>query len=395
MRSRASLRSAVAIVEARRHIAVRVWGALPLWLLAATCVLPTGAAAAGRDALAIHVVSNRADLISGGNALVAVDLPKGVRPSRVTMRLNGSKVTDEFRMRPNGRYEGELEGLRVGGNVLSASAPGADSDRVAIRNHPNGGPVFSGPQVQPWACQNGSKSPKCDAPTTYQYEYKSSVDGGLHPYDPSSPPADVAKTTTQTGKTVPFIVRVETGYQDRDQYKVAALYQPGRPWTAWNPQPQFNHKLLVTHGASCGVDHQSGDAPSVTSDTVAVGSGGSTSSPTTALGMGFAVMSTALDNAGHNCNLATEAESLVMAKEHLIESYGTLRYTIGTGCSGGSLVQQQVANAYPGIYQGILPQCSFPDAWSTASSSPPTTSTAPTSRTRRNGARGSSGHRRR
>ena len=54
-----------------------------------------------------------------------------------------------------------------------------------------------------------------------------------------------------------------------------------------------------------------------------------------------------------------------MAKEHLIDDYGTLRYTIGTGCSGGSLAQQQVANAYPGVYQGILPQCSFPDAWST------------------------------
>ena len=55
-----------------------------------------------------------------------------------------------------------------------------------------------------------------------------------------------------------------------------------------------------------------------------------------------------------------------MAKEHLIKSYGTLRYTIGTGCSGGSLAQQWIANAYPGIYQGILPTCSFPDAWSTA-----------------------------
>ncbi len=55
-----------------------------------------------------------------------------------------------------------------------------------------------------------------------------------------------------------------------------------------------------------------------------------------------------------------------MAKEHLIERYGTLRYTIGTGCSGGSLTQQWVANAYPGVYQGILPTCSFPDAWSTA-----------------------------
>ena len=29
-----------------------------------------------------------------------------------------------------------------------------------------------------------------------------------------------------------------------------------------------------------------------------------------------------------------------MAKEHLIDHYGTLRFTIGTGCSGGSLAQQ-------------------------------------------------------
>ena len=149
-------------------------------------------------------------------------------------------------------------------------------------------------------------------------------------------------------------MRTETGYQNRDQYKIAVLYQPDKAWEAWAPQKQFNHKLLITHGASCGIDHQAGEAPGVTD-----GNGG------TALGLGFAVMSTALDNAGHNCNIATQAESLIMAKERLVERYGTLRYTIGTGCSGGSLTQQQVSNAYPGIYQGILPQCSFPDSWST------------------------------
>ena len=71
-------------------------------------------------------------------------------------------------------------------------------------------------------------------------------------------------------------------------------------------------------------------------------------------------MSTALNNAGHNCNLITQAESMVMAKERLVEQYGELRYTIGTGCSGGSLTQQQVANAYPGLYQGILPRARSP-----------------------------------
>jgi hypothetical protein len=83
-----------------------------------------------------------------------------------------------------------------------------------------------------------------------------------------------------------------------------------------------------------------------------------------ALGLGFAVMSTALDNSNVNCNPALQAESLVMAKEHLTETYGEIAYTIGTGCSGGSLAQQWIANAYPGIYQGIIPQCSFPDAGS-------------------------------
>ncbi|MFL5893332.1 MAG: DUF6351 family protein [Solirubrobacterales bacterium] len=335
------------------------FGTLAISLICAACAWPASALAAGSAGLEIQVLSNRADVISGGDALVAVQVPTGVRPGQIRMTLNGRGVTGAFAERADGRYEGRLKGLRMGRNVLTASAPDADGDSAVIRNHSIGGPVFSGPQVQPWACTNESKRPKCQAPTTYEYEYKSSVDGQLHPYDPDNPPSDVAKTTTQTGKTVPFIVRVETGYQDRDQYKIAALYQPGKPWQPWNPQPQFNHKLLITHGASCGIDHQSGEAPSVTGDTLG------SSSPTTALGMGFAVMSTALDNAGHNCNLATEAESLVMAKEHLVETYGTLRYTIGTGCSGGSLVQQQVANAYPGIYQGILPQCSFPDSWST------------------------------
>jgi hypothetical protein len=334
--------------------------ALAAFALIAACAWPAGALARGTGGdLQIRVLSNRADLISGGEALVEVGLPSGVRPAAVRVKLGDANVTGDFAKRANGRYEGLVGGLRLGRDILTASAPGGLRDRAVIRNHPIGGPVFSGPQVQPWVCQNGSDHPKCNAPTTYEHQYRSSVDGQLHPYDSDNPPSDVATTTTQTGETVPFIIRIETGYQDRDQYKIAVLHQPGEPWRPWAPQPQFNHKLLITHGASCGIDHQSGDAPSVTGDTLG------SSSPTTALGMGFAVMSTALNNAGHNRNLATEAESLVMAKEHLVEQYGTLRYTIGTGCSGGSLVQQQVANAYPGIYQGILPQCSFPDAWST------------------------------
>jgi hypothetical protein len=113
-----------------------------------------------------------------------------------------------------------------------------------------------------------------------------------------------------------------------------------------------------------------------------------------ALGRGFAVMSTALDNNGHDCNIAVQAESLMMAKERLVEQYGEIRYTIGTGCSGGSLVQQQISNAYPGIYQGLLTTCAYPDTFSAARSSPTTTCCAPTSRIRRSGGSASRGRRR-
>jgi hypothetical protein len=346
---------------------MRAKALLAATIVAALVVAGTGGAQAA-GTLSVRVLSDRANLISGGEALSTVVLPTGVAPSSVTVTLNGTPVTGQFAMRPNGSFEGLVPGLQPGSNVLRAEAPGSTAGQITIVDHAIGGPVLAGPQVQPWVCKNtNATDAQCDAPTTYTYEYKSSVTGTLLPYEPSNPPPDVAATTTDNGQTVPFIIRIETGYQDRDQYQIAVLYQPGRPWEAWAPQPQFNHKLLITHGASCGIEHQSGTAPSVTSDTVGVpGVESQTASPTTALERGFAVMSTALDNAGHDCNLATEAESLIMAKEHLIDHYGTLRYTIGTGCSGGSLVQQQVANAYPGVYQGILPQCSFQDSWSNA-----------------------------
>ena len=315
--------------------------------------------------LKIQVLSNRADLISAGDALVAISHAKGVKPADISVKLGGRDITEAFAQRENGRFEGLVTGLELGGNKLRALLPDGRGAQITITNHPNGGPVFSGPQIQPWKCQATAKDAQCNEPVKYEFQYMSQA-GSWQSYDPSNPPSDVQTTTTDQGKTVPFVIRTETGYQDRDQYTISVLYDPKKPWTAWAPQAQWNHKLLITHGASCGIEHQSGTAPSTTGDTVGVPGGPSVgASPTTALGRGFAVMSTALDNSGHNCNLVTQAESLVMAKERLVEQYGQIRYTIGTGCSGGSLAQQHIANAYPGIYQGILPQCSFPDAWST------------------------------
>jgi hypothetical protein len=306
----------------------------------------------GRHGAAIRIatVANRADLVSAGDALVRIT---GAAEHKLTVRLNGRNVTSSYRKHSDGKGLGLLTGLRLGRNVVTATLRNGHGARLVLTNHPQGGPDFSGPQIQPWACQAGAKDKKCDAKATFAYSYVDQA-GQSHSYDPKNPPpsAEIADTTTTDGVTVPFIYRVETGYIDRDQYSIATLWQPGKPWAAWAPQKQFNHRLVITHGASCDTTYGAGSAPSV-SDTKIVGGG-------------FLVMSNALDNAGHNCNLVTQAESLVMTKEYAIDHYGTVRWTIGSGCSGGSLVQQQVANAYPGIYQGITPQCSFTDAWSSA-----------------------------
>ena len=55
----------------------------------------------------------------------------------------------------------------------------------------------------------------------------------------------------------------------------------------------------------------------------------------------------------------------MMLKEHIAETYGAIRYTIGTGCSGGSIQQYVIAADYPGLLDGIQPNCSFQDSWTT------------------------------
>src|SRR4051794_33696180 len=90
----------------------------------------------------IKVLSNRADLISGGDALVQVVLPEGADPSKVRVDVDGRDVTSAFRVRPDGRFLGLVPGLVAGENLLTVHGSGASAE-VTITNHPIGGPFFS------------------------------------------------------------------------------------------------------------------------------------------------------------------------------------------------------------------------------------------------------------
>ncbi|KPQ01538.1 DUF6351 family protein [Marinobacter sp. HL-58] len=332
----------------------------------------------------IRVLSNRPDLISGGDALIEID---SAQTDETKVHLNGEDVTSAFSAIENGALRGLITGLERGENELKVVAGKGGVLRKTIINHPKGGPVFSGPQVQPWDCTNANAvDDQCNQPPEFELKYvpQSKFDlfaesfdpqspglpGAFLPYDPENPPPsdDIARVTTDEGVTVPYIVRVERGVMNRDRYQVMSLYQPDQEWTALSPQEQWNGKILIHHGGNVGVSYGMGQPPN--GDIAGTAPEGAETvlgdSISVALARGFVTLSTAQANLGHNVNLVTAAESLVMAKEHIIEQYGPVRYTIDTGCSGGAIAQQHIANAYPGIYQGLIVQCSYPDVWTTA-----------------------------
>jgi hypothetical protein len=334
-----------------------------LALLAAALLVSLGVAevaAAHSSNLEIEVLSNRGDLISGGDALVEVDFPAWVSPSRVSVDVDGRDVTSAFAVRGDGRYTGLVTGLEVGKNVLTARIRFGPRERITITNHPIGGPVFSGPQLLPYVCrtQQFGLAPatdiQCNAPTVVSHRYRSAVTGTFLVYDPASPPpaAEIATTTTDEGIAVPYIVRVERGTMNRGIYELAVLTNPATSWAPWASQLGWNNKVLWLFGG--------GSAPWRTQ------AGPSSALVDMALSRGFMVANSSLNIRGQNGNDWISAESVMMLQERIREGYGSIRYTIGSGCSGGSIQQHLIAANYPGLLNGILPNCSYEDSWTTA-----------------------------
>src|SRR5687768_8400801 len=80
----------------------------------------------------VVVLSSRADMVSGGDALVELDAPFGIKRAhqaggnaKIHADLNGDPVPEgTFTVRPDGRLYGLVSGLRIGKNVLTVRFPG-------------------------------------------------------------------------------------------------------------------------------------------------------------------------------------------------------------------------------------------------------------------------------
>jgi len=365
-----------------------------LLTLAVLLAVP-GLASANGNTWSIEILSSAPDQVSGGDALVRVGFPgEDIKPDTVLL-LNGEDVTGSLAP-DNGDLVGVVAGFALGDNLLQlkpSAAANAVQAELAARNHPLSGPIFSGPQQQPFVCttarsalgqplidnqdeigipvaqedENGNYpsdgrgyptaeaeivgwSKDCAGETRLDYLYRT-TDGAFRTLgDPSGPlPFDIAMTTTLDGQTVPYIVRWERGTNNRFIYSVAVL----APTTETDPsEPDdslWNGRLVFSL--------QGGVAIGRTQGTVST----SARLPDDQLKLGYAVLNSSGLRTNTHYNLQLGGETALMLKEHFIEDHGVPLYTVGIGGSGGAIQQYVYAQNHPGLIDAAIPVYSYSD----------------------------------
>ena len=86
----------------------------------------------------------------------------------------------------------------------------------------------------------------------------------------------------------------------------------------------------------------------------------------TRLGEGYALFTNTLNHPTNSCNAFLAGETTMMGKEHFIEEFGVPYFTVSMGGSGGAYTSLQIADAFPGLFDGIVITATFPDALSIA-----------------------------
>jgi hypothetical protein len=350
-------------------------------LLALALASWAGAAGAGedgraRDAFAIRTLSSPAHLVSGGTALVSVEPSPGARRDRVRVRVGGRDVTAAFHARPDGTLLGVLTDLPLGASTVEV----LDGRRVAaaldLTNHRITGPMISGPHQRPFVCQTDrftlpdgtSLGPPldadCSAPTRVHHVYLPAGASAFRPMpDPARLPADVATIRTRAGVEMPFVVRVETATVNRGIYQTAVLHDPTREPapTPFAPPRGWSGRLVATQGFGCTGGWY------VQRDARTGGDGSGLALLDAArLREGDATVANTLQHPSTSCNPVLAGETLLMSKARFVVTFGAPRVTVSVGCSGGAYTSLQIADALPGLLDGVLVSCTFPDAVSIA-----------------------------
>lgn len=329
------------MIQMRQGIIVAVAGALGF-----------APVAGARERLEATIISSpRADLVSGGDALVEV---RGAEKA-VSWTINGLPGAPPRPDRERGSYIGLVSGLRAGKNILDVRS-GSATTRVTIVNHSKDGPILSGPHIWPYRCTTEiaglgpATDIMCNAPKKIDRYYRTTA-GAFKPLAGGAMPEDIATLKLPGGKSLAYIVRVETGTLNRTIYRIAMLDDgSARESANWQPGTAWNQRLAVLFEGGLAGRYEQGLslAPMILNDLY--------------LSRGFAVMNASGLVNGLASNAVIQGETLMMLKEHFIERYGIPRWTVGTGGSGGAIQQINISAIYPGLLDGIQAQSSFADS---------------------------------
>ena len=351
----------------------------------------------------IRTLHNRADLVSGGDVTVEVLVPAGSVSSGLRVDVGGRDVTSAFRAAGDGRYVGVVTGLATGDNIIVASTAGTSAAALTVTNAPRQGPLLSGAHITPFYCATpvpqavngntpatnasglaGAPDANCNIATEYKLYYRTTTAGCslalpdpspsvsataaapattanppanpcFKPYTAGVTPGDLATTTTDAGTTVPYIVRVERGTMNRGIYDIAVLYDATKStWDALAPHAGWNRSVVFNFGASTGQPRRQARPA------------GAWSGSDVQLGKGALVVANSLTDSARNSNRVLMSETVMMMKEHISDSYGAIKFTIGSGCSGGSINSNMAASIMPGLLDGVTTTCTYPDSETTS-----------------------------
>ena len=351
----------------------------------------------------IRTLSTRADLVSGGDVMVELVVPPGLSSVGLQVSVGSRDVTSEFSVRSDGRLTGMITGLALGQSVITAQSDGTAAAELTVTNSARHGPLISGPQTRPFYCATptsqvvsgavpatnasglaGTPDADCNIASEYKLYYRSTTAGCslalpdptpsmpvnattvpapstppanacFKPYTVGTTPGDLATTTTDSGATVPYIVRVERGTINRGIYDIAVLYDATKTsWSATAPHATWNRKVVFNFGASTG-------QPRRQSRPATAWSGSDLQ-----LARGTLVAANSMSDSARNSNRVLMSETVMMMKEHIIDQYGLVRFTIGSGCSGGSINSNMTGSIQPGLLDGITTTCTYPDSETTS-----------------------------
>ena len=320
----------------------------------------------------LAILSSPPQYVSGGDARIEVRAPAALH-GQLELWLNGRRVEPALQSERD-RMEGVVAGMLLGDNVLELRLTNGKAllDSLKLTNHPITGPMFSGPQQEPFVCTTKQldRQPLVDGPsppgyavrdaqgttTGYSrhcslepfvtYWYRTTGDAWKELPAGAARPADM-RTLTALGRTVDFVVRQERGTINRFIYSFAMLApigeDPAKPdLSLWNRRLQYWFQGGVGVGHSQGVLH-----------------GGSMNADV--LAGGTAIVHSSGNNTGTHYNLQLADETALMTKERFVERYGAPLYTYGWGGSGGAIQQYLVAQNHPGVLDAALPVQSYPD----------------------------------